>query len=185
MNYCFRTATPVDLESLLKLDAEVGKETFAKLLSPAAFAEIFNPEKVAEKIKYAVSSGSQQRLFVCVCDEIIVGYVNCGPKSSFNFQNKFYDDEEAIGMMSTIRIASKHRGKGIGKKLVRACFEYFSEIGMTRIISRVLINNIASHKFCDSMNGKQKTTSTIQFGAEKVEVVIYEWRQPYITSGMG
>ena len=180
-NKHLKKASIDDLSSILELDIAVGSEYFSSLLPPSALAVIFNYDRVAQKIKYAISSKSQQSLFIYKENNNIIGYAICGAKHSFESNNKIIKAKTMIGMISPIRVISSHRGKGVGKILIEASFSYLAQLGMTHIISRTLANNIASHEFYNALGGTQKGHCLTQVGAERIKTVIYEWTQPFKT----
>ena len=161
-----RVAQPEDASSIAKVHVDAWRTTYRGIVADEFLATL-NYEDRTVRWAEIVARSDGDTFVVEAADAGIIGFSNCGPERSGDF--------DYTGELYSIYLLDSFRGRGIGSVLFRAAAAALLESGHTDLMVWVLQDN-PYRGFYEDWGGKHFHTDEVNIGGQSLTEFAYGWR---------
>lgn len=163
-----REATRDDIPGMARVYVDSWRVTYRGIV-PDSYLDSLTYEGRADRWhREFPSPGSDAFVYVAEVAGEIVGFAGGRPP---NQPCPGYDGE-----LYSIHVAPGHKGKGLGRALVRAVARRLRERGVTTMMLWMFRDNTPARGFYESLGGEVVGTKTFELAGETMYDVAYGWR---------
>lgn len=160
-----RRAVLDDAEGIAIVHVDSWRSTYKGILPDTVLDQLSYEHRTELWVKNL--SDTKQFIAVAVSDQgQIVAFATAGKRPSNNIKH--------AGDLTSIYALQEFQGKGIGKKLLKAAFEYFNQNGYQQVFVEVLEDNPTKH-FYTYYGATFVKNLKIKMGGKELNESVYEW----------
>jgi ribosomal protein S18 acetylase RimI-like enzyme len=164
----FREATRDDIPGIARVHMDSWRATYPGIVPDSYLDSLTYESWVARWQNEFPSPESDSFVYVAEVDGAIVGFARGGParQSLPGFDGELY----------SIHVAPGHKGKGLGRALIRAVARRLRERGVTTMMLWMFRDNTPARRFYESLGGEVVGEKTFELVGETMYDVSYGWR---------
>ena len=173
MEFRIREAAPADSRAIARVHVDSWRSTYKGIISEEYLARLSYGDR---ETMWSRAIGTSGNIVLLAEDdhptesgESIIGFISGGPNRSLT------KDMDYAGELRAIYIIEQHRGKGIGKELVRVLVGKFLEHTIDSFLVWVLSKN-PYRSFYEMLGGQFVRSQQISIGGTDYEEVAYGWK---------
>lgn len=172
-----RPAIPGDARAIARIHVETWRSTYAGMLPDRVMVRMSVDNKTAAWRTMIARRGTRETILVAVApDAGVVGFASCGPAAAILLRPRSGPGRAGSyrGEVYTLYVLPDWQERGIGRRLLCACFRALREAGFDSAFLWVLADN-PSRFFYEAMGGQRVAIRRERMGGAEVEETAYGW----------